>query len=431
MKRISIPLILLILASTPLMSQRILTLKECYDSVAVNAPAALEKGLISDISSLKSKNIGANYLPGIDLNVSYLYNSDVVDLSNMLGALSSMIPAGALPEIPHDQYRATIDVNQLIWDGGVTRNARQTEQIALELNLQQNEADIYKLRDQVNNYYFTILLNDKQTEITKVLLSEIDSRISSAQSAVNNGVLLKINLDVLTAEKIKAEQSLTDLILRRKALLSVLSSLTGCGDLNNAILALPQPVMAYDTNIVNPDMKLFDLRNRQLEAGKELLRSQRMPRAFGFATIGYGNPPGGNMLSDKADSYYSLGVGLKWNIFDWNKNSNERKVLTLQQRVTEARRSATDEGLQRVLKIKRSEIELLLQAEITDTKLIEIRTGITVSAASQLENGTITATEYLTELNAEKQARITAEMHRINLARTRVEYLIITGKEIE
>ena len=431
MKRIAIPLVLLILVSMPLMSQRTLTLKECYDSVSVNAPVALEKGFISDMSSLKSKNISAGYLPNIDLNGSYLYNSDVVDLSQMLGSLSSMIPAGALPEIPHDQYRATLDVNQLIWDGGVTHSARQAEQIALELNLQQNEADIYKLRDQVNNYYFSILLTDKQTEITKVLLSEIDSRISSAQSAVNNGVLLKINLDVLTAEKIKAEQSLSDLFLRRKALLSVLSSLTGCGDINNATLSIPQPVVDYDTIIANPDMKLFELRNRQLEAGKELLRSQRMPRVFSFATVGYGNPPGGNMLSDKADSYYSLGVGLKWNIFDWNKNSNERQVLTLQQRVSDARRSATDEGLQRVLKMKRAEIESLLQAENSDTRLIDIRTGITAAAAAQLENGTITATEYLTELNAEKQARITAEMHRINLARTRVEYLIITGKEIE
>jgi outer membrane protein TolC len=431
MKRIIIVSITLMLVLMPATGQRSVTLKQCYDSVAVNAPAASEKELLSTISTLKEHNIGSNYLPSLDVGGSYMYNSDVVDLSKIMGALESVNPNIVIPEIPHDQYRATFEVNQLIWDGGVTRSAREVEQTALELNLKQNEADIYKLREQVNNYFFSVLLTDKQTEITKVLLSEIESRKNSAESAVANGTLLKINLDVLIAEKIKTEQMLSDLIMRREALLSVLASLTGDETITGSSLLLPSPVVIYDSKIDNPDLKLFDLRKNQLEAGKDLLRSQRMPRAFGLATIGYGSPQGNNMLSGEAGSYYSLGVGVKWNIFDWHRSSNDRESLTLQQRLTDSKRSAAEESLQRVLRIKRSEIESLIQSEATDIKLIEIRTNITAAAASQLENGAITATEYLTELNAEKQARINAEIHHINLARTRVEYLNITGQEIE
>ncbi len=56
-----------------------------------------------------------------------------------------------------------------------------------------------------------------------------------------------------------------------------------------------------------------------------------MPKAFGFARVGYGNPPGNNFFRDEFASYYILGAGIKWNIVDWNKAKNEKQVMCLQQ----------------------------------------------------------------------------------------------------
>jgi outer membrane protein TolC len=67
----------------------------------------------------------------------------------------------------------------------------------------------------------------------------------------------------------------------------------------------------------------------------------------------------------------------------------------------------------------------------SDTMLIALRSRITASAESQYENGTITATELLNEMNSEKQAMINYEIHKINLAMAKIEYLNISGKEIE
>lgn len=57
-----------------------------------------------------------------------------------------------------------------------------------ELNMQQSEADIYRLREQVNNLFFPILLVRSQAEVTAVLISELEARISEAESGVKNGV---------------------------------------------------------------------------------------------------------------------------------------------------------------------------------------------------------------------------------------------------
>ena len=64
-----------------------------------------------------------------------------------------------------------------------------------------------------------------------------------------------------------------------------------------------------------------------------------MPKAFGFATLGYGNPPGNGFFQDKFDTYYIVGAGIKWNIFDWNKVKNEKQVITIQQGIIENRKT--------------------------------------------------------------------------------------------
>jgi outer membrane protein TolC len=424
MKRITL-LTMLLLPAISLMAQRTVTLWQCYDSAAVGSPLSGEREIYSGMTLLRDRNLASAWLPTLDLGGSFNYQSDVVDMSDLLGAIP--IPAGSLPSIPHEQYRATVDLSQVIWDGGVTRSAREVESVVSELNMQQSEADLFRLREQVNNYYFSLLLVRSQAEVTAVLISELDARINEASSGVKNGVVPPETLDVLSAEKIKAEQSAAELGRRSDALAQALEQVTGMTGLKDATLVLPEHVIAGNDLKDNADLRLFDIRSRQIELSKNLLKSQRMPKVFGYAQAGYGNPPGNNFLSDNPDIFFSLGAGVKWNIYDWGKNSNERRSLTLQQQLLGIRKSAAAEALQRLLTLKMAEIESVRETAARDGELIDIRRRIAATAASQLENGVITASQYMTELNSEKQAVITAAARKISIARAETEYMYITG----
>ena len=406
-------------------ARKIITLQQCYDSAAAVTPLAGERELYSQLTRLREQNLNISWLPSLDMNGTFAWQSDVVDLSEMLGSVP--LPPGSLPAIPHEQYRATLDLGQVIWDGGVTRNARAVEQVVRELNLKQNEADIYRLREQVNNYFFSILMVRSQIEVTFILIRELAERTGEVASGVENGVVPAVTLDVLKAETIKAKQSVLGLILRQKALAEALEQITGMTELVNAELVIPEQVITSNDLANNPDLRLFETRSRQLELSKNLLKSQRMPRLFGYAQAGYGNPPGNNFLSDNPDFYYSFGAGIKWNIFDWNKNSNDRSSLTLQQQLLDIRKSASEEALQRLLTLKMADIESLRKASASDEELITIRKRITATAASQMKNGVITASQYMTELNSEKQAVIAASARRISIARAETDYIYITG----
>jgi len=183
--------------------------------------------------------------------------------------------------------------------------------------------------------------------------------------------------------------------------------------------------------ITRPELQLYDLRKEQLAASLKVIESKRLPKAIGFATLGYGNPPGSNFFKDEFAPYYVVGASIKWNIFDWNRAKNEKQIISFQQNIIENRKNDLSDNLKRMLESKNSEILSLKALIETDNELITLRKRITASADSQYQNGTITATDYLNELNSERQAVINFEIHKVNLSMSKIEYMNISGQEIE
>ena len=432
MKRnVLIIIVLIISLANTLNAQKILTLKECYDqAMTANALASEKKGY-TDISKLKDENLVMGWLPTLDANGSLIYNSSVVDLSGVLGSLPIPGIANAIKPLPNEQYKITLDINQVIYDGGAIKGARALEKADLSINEKQTETDLYKLRGQINGYYFNLLLLARQNELLNNYLEIIKKRITSMQSAVNNGVIIKSDVDVLTSEKINIEQQLAENEIRKSSLIKILSDLTGNKIEASTELILPSISGELSNELSRPELQLFDLRKEQLAAGMKVIESKRLPKAVGFATLGYGNPPGSNFFKNEFAPYYVLGASIKWNIFDWNKAKNEKQIISFQQGILDNRKNDLTDNLKRLLEAKNSEIESLKALIDRDSELITLRKKITASAESQYQNGIITATEYLNELNTERQAMINYEIHKINLSMARIEYLNISGKEIE
>ena len=424
-------ILFILLAPLPAFSQKIITLKECYDKAADICALALEKEAYTEIWQLKDKNLSRGWLPTLDANGSFIYNSSVIDMTDILGSLPVPGITDLIKPLPHEQYKITVDINQVIYDGGAIKGARALEKADLNVNQKQTETDLYKLRGQINGYYFNLLLLDRQRELLQNYLELVNKRIYSMNSALASGVILRSDIDVLASEKIKLEQQIAENEIRKESLLKILSNITGSEIDGSTEFVLPSSGEEPAGELSRPELQIFDLRKEQLDASLKVIQSKRMPRAFGFATLGYGNPPGTNFFKDEFAPYYILGAGLKWNIFDWNKVKNEKQVISLQQGIIDNRKNDLTDNLKRILDAKSAEISSLISLLESDSELIGIRKRITATAESQYENGSITATEYMNELNSERQALINYEIHKISLALARVEYLNISGKEIE
>jgi outer membrane protein TolC len=432
MKRTVLILFIMLLSGKPVLhAQKILTLKDCYNKAMSATALAGEKNTYSDIWKMKDQNLSKGWLPVIDANGTAIYNSDVVNLKDNFSSLPIPGLADAIGLMPKEQYKVTIDINQVIYDGGAIKGARNIEKAELNINSKQTEVDLYKLRSQINIYYFGILLYERNEELLKNYNEILEKKIRSMESAVNNGVILKSDIDVLTSEKLKTEQQLGETTIRKNSLIQLLAVITDSEIDKTTRLVVPIVSTQPDVEILRPELQLFDLRKKQLDASIGLIQSKRMPKIFGIATLGYGSPPGQNFFQSAFDTYYIVGGGIKWNIFDWNKVKNEKQVISLQQGIIENRKKDMTDNLKRLLNSKEADIKTLNELMETDIKQISLRKNITASAESQYQNGTITATQYLSEFNSEKQAMINYEIHKINLALAKVEYLNISGKEIE
>ena len=429
--RLSVIVMFLFITAVALYPQKLITLRECYDLALKKTSLAGEKDAYSKIWKLKDNNLSKGWLPTLDANASFVYNSDVVDMRGVLSSLPIPGIASAIKPLPNEQYKITLDINQVIYDGGAIKGAKAIEKADLGVNQQQTEVDLYKLKGQVNSCYFTIMLLARQKELLNNYLERIEKKLKSMQSALNNGVILQSDIDVLSSEKISIGQQLGENEITKASLVSILSDLTGTTIDPQSQLIMPQTSNDLSDKILRPELHVFDLRQEQLDANLKVIQSKRMPKAFGFATLGYGNPPGSNFFKDQFAPYYIIGAGAKWNIFDWNKANNEKQQIKIQQNIIEERKTDLTDNLKRALKSKNAEMASLQSLIEKDSELIALRKRITAEAESKYENGTITATDYINELDSEKEAQINSEIHKINLALAQIEFLNIIGKEIE
>jgi outer membrane protein TolC len=415
-------LILLIICNSALAQEQPITLDRCLQQAELQFPLLKQKDLYGRIADYNQANIKTNFLPQTNLNGQASWQSDVT-------SLPIKIPNLSIPTPDKDMYKLTLDVNQLIFDAGSTRRQEELEKINLELNRQGVDVEIYKLRDRVSQIYFGILLLKENEELLKSTRADIESREKKIESQVNNGAMLASNLTVLQVEVLKIDQSMDELHFSKEALIQSLVELTGIKMTTSSLLQLPEPVIEGGSAIIKrPELKLFELQKDRLTGMDKLTETKTKPRLLGFGTLGYGRP-GLNMLSNDFKGYAMFGAKLSWNVWNWNQTNNERQVYGVQKSIIETEKQSFNQNLNITLQNNLSEINKYQSLIDTDNKIIQLRNDITLSAASQLDNGVVTSTEYLTEVNSELQARLNLKTHLVKLTQAKIDYLITLGQK--
>ncbi|HDO27702.1 MAG TPA: hypothetical protein ENH02_06255, partial [Bacteroidetes bacterium] len=122
-----------------------ISLDSCLKSAVNNYPNIRQMGLNKDISDLNIKNIKTNYYPTLNLNGQASWQSDVTKVP------VPPIPGFDMPVLDKDWYKINLDVNQMIYDAGVTSGQKNVELAKLAVNNQKVQIDIYQLKERINN----------------------------------------------------------------------------------------------------------------------------------------------------------------------------------------------------------------------------------------------------------------------------------------
>jgi len=399
-----------------------LSLDNCQSLARKNHPLLRQAGIIDQISELNQQNIQILNLPQFDLAAKASWQSDVTKLA-------IKIPGFAGPEpLSKDQYKAYVDIKQKLYDGGVSKNRQALEEADRLVSKQQNETELYKIKETVNTLYFNALIIQENFRIIDLKKQTLDERIKIVGSAVTNGVSLPNDLDQLSAEKLLADQQETELKSTQKTTLSLLEIVTGTTISEQSTFSQPTLLVINLNNEFNrPEITLFSLQKSKIDKNEAILTNSRKPYVYAFGEAGYGRP-GLNMLNNNFNDWYMFGAGLSWNIYDWHKTSREKSTLKLQKEIIDTNLDNFTRSVKMSLNQEENNAKKLKELIITDEQLVTIKDQIAKRSAVALENGTITSADYIRDLNAALQAKANLETHKVQLVQASVNYQTIKGK---
>ena len=413
-------LLILFLPIQLVFAQNQVSLDDCYNWARENYPNLKQAEIYQEITSLNQESIKTNYLPKATLNAQATYQSDVT-------GIEIPIPNVSIPSVSKDQYKAYAEFKQTIWDGGISQVNTKLEDAVLKSNLSQLEVELYKLNEQVSQAFFTAMVVKKQADVLIAQKEVLNEKLKFIESGIKNGVLEKSTALVLKAEILNLEQNEIQLEAGKNAAIQMLSILTGKTISNDSELKFNNSTVGGNLDINRPEFQLFDNQTGQLETQMELLDKTRSPKLFGFGQAGYGKPAL-NMLNNEFDAYYLVGVGVSWNAFDWKNTFRKKQLVQLQQQMIQTQKETFTQNVQILLSQQQEQIGKLEKMLDNDKQIISLRTEITKSAASKLENETITTSDYIQELQAETVAKLNFEMHKIQLNEASEKYSLIKGK---
>jgi outer membrane protein TolC len=425
MKRIAFLLLSLFIQFIVYGQSDTLTLYDCYRQAEKTYPLARQSGMLEKSNELKIKNLNKNYLPQLNLNGSATLQSDVTELKLNLPAQFSFIK---FPVISKDMYKVTVDVNQSIYDGNVTGYQKKLEAFNLQSDQKSLQVELYQLKDRINQAYFSIFMLQENEAILMSNKNEIQSKLKEVQSAVANGAMLASNADILQAEIMNLDQELIEIRNDRAVDFHVLSELTSSTIPENSELVLPAVQinsLKFEDN--RPELQLYNIQQLKTGVMKNMVNTRWNPKFYAFGQAGYGRP-GLNMLSNDFTPWWLFGAKMTWNIWNWNQSRNEKKIYDIQNDIIGTQKETFEKNLKIAAASNTAEMEKMEELLQKDQEIIALRTKITQSASSQLDNGVMTSSDYIARLNEETQAKMTLELHRIQLVKAKIAYLFTLGK---
>lgn len=404
-----------------ILGQDTITLNLCYEKAIENYPLRMQDSLLSVSNELKIQNLNKNYLPQLMINGQLHYQSDVTKTP------FSNIPGISIPTVEKDWYKITLDANQVIYDGRTTAMQKELEYSKLAIDKQNVELELYKLKTRINTIYFSIMLFQENSKTLLILKKNLIAKLEDVDSGVKNGLLLSSNSDILQAEIIKLEQSIIEIEIGLSTSKNIMNEYTGLELDESTLLSLPEieiNTSVFENNRL--EYTIMTLQQNQLSAMKDVIGSKTLPRLYAFGQFGYGRP-GFDMLKNEFDDFYMIGARLNWNIYDWGHSRKEREAMDIQNHIINTQKETFDKNLKIDLQNKLAEIRKMEEMIKRDEEIIELRKRISIASSSQLDNGVITSTEYLMELNAEATAKLNMTTHKIQLKKAKIDYSASLG----
>jgi len=402
------------LASADTQTTGAVSLVDLLSAGAKSHPSRAQRSLLTRSLELTKEKADRAYWPQLEANGTATWQSDVTSVAIPLPGVDISPP-------PKEQYRATLELRQQLWDGGIRAAKKRIAAGRVEVDVNKAELAWYQVREQIIGLYFAGVVQQERRRRAEALAGYLGKTLSSAQAALANGVVTERDVILVQTRQLEATQAIADADANLASVKQSLSQLTGASVSATQILDSPvlqcssvqnEPAAAGLPN--RPDLALLAAQESLLSESNRLQRSVDRPKLGAFATAGYGRP-GLNFLNENPDAYFIGGVSLNVPLtyLYAGTHRNDREQLSVQRSLVSRQRDAVVLGIRVQLDTKTAEVGRLDGAIARDEELLALRMRARQQTELQLSLGTATMADLVGDLSEEDVARGRGSLHRI------------------
>lgn len=395
-----------------------LTLDSCQVKARNNYPLVQQYDLIEQSKDLTLSNANKAYLPSLDVNL----------IGGIVDGLPSFAPPGSEAESGSNaNLISVLQVNQLIWDGGMTKANKTMINANSEIEKADLDVNLYTLKERVNNLYFGILLIDEQIAQLDLLIESLERNKKRIEIAVENGTAFKSDIDELQVERINVNQRKVELHHTRNAYVQVLSAMIGEEIPESEQLERPIFSVAIDS-LTNhrPELSKFENQRQLIEAQAKMNKATLMPKV-GLLGFGVFLTPGVDFGASTLTDVVVAGLSVSWSLSPLYKNGNNKKKTEINlQRIQNQEETFL---FNTNLELTQRQLELEKYATLLedDNELILLKSRIKDAYTVKYDNGVSTMSDLLDKIMDENVAKQNRIMHEIQYLMTAYQYLTKSG----
>ncbi len=357
-------LVIGLMLGSAVFAQQQMTLQELWAKAVAQSPVLQQAQVQSEIGTQEVKIQRSNFLPRLQLSASAQYVSEIAQIETPF--LPNPIEAGV-----KERYDFSAGIQQPLFTGFRTGNlvkAAKYQQAAAKSDYQKS---LQETGWQIGVLYYQIQLNYRQQAMVRQAIDRAEEQLRATKTRFRAAQVAAFDTLEVANRKLQLQSQLSLLQNNNVLLHSKLAALVN--ESKTFQVAKEQPVAAmealpdfqtiYRQALSNrPETQQLQQLHKAVSHQTKAVRSQFFPQIVGEAAYHYANP-GVNFFKKQWMDYYTIGVGLQWQLWQGGKTRHQVQQSKLQERKLQIQSTLLE------LQIRQQVEEVLTQLKNAQTQI--------------------------------------------------------------
>lgn len=306
----------------------------------------------------------------------------------------------------------SIQISQLIYDGGAISAQRRLTKAQAEADKKQLDVRLYEINQRVDQLYFGILMIDEQSKQLKLLQKDLTLSLNTVQSLMNGGLANQSDVDAVKVEQLRAAQQESSLRTSRKSYIQMLGLFIGKALDEKTTLEKPTSLpLSKPQGVLRPELSYYAAQQNLLDTQRKSLTARLLPQLSAFAMGMYHN----KVLDMMKPAMLAGGITLSWKISPFYTRKNDLRSIETKKSMINQERETFLFNIHLQNEKEQSVVEDLREKLKQDDEIIRLRENIHNVSVTKVQNGIQTINEMLRDVNAVNEARQQKSIHEIQL----------------